>query len=212
MKRFAKVIAVVASTVLACLVVVGCGNKEAYKADFVGTWEIVETQKDGEAVSEEDINLLKSLGMNVYAEIAEDGTCTLEPFGSTMSGTWDVTAKGKGTMTIGEVKSDDAKSDDVKDDQAASTQTVTMTIEEDGRLFLENADSQGMRFKKIDPSEKKESVAPSATGESAGEAIEEVVDGAEGAEAGETGEAETEAGAEAEAKTEAETAEAAESE
>ena len=126
MKRFTKVIAVVASTVLACLVVAGCGNKEAYKADFVGTWEIVETQKDGEAVSEEDINLLKSLGMNVYAEIAEDGTCTLEPFGSTMAGTWDVTAKGKGTMTIGEAKSDDAK-----DDQAASTQTVNMTIEED---------------------------------------------------------------------------------
>ncbi|MBP3894658.1 MAG: hypothetical protein J6D34_11560 [Atopobiaceae bacterium] len=163
MKKFNKVIALAACALLTCLVVVGCGNKEAYKADFVGTWEIVETENKDETVSEEDIDLLKSLGMNVYAEIHEDGTCTLEPFGSVIEGTWDVASKGKATM-------------------AAMDQSIPMTIEEDGHLFLENENGQGMRFKKIDPSEKKESVIPEELQGTVDDAVTEVVDDMEAAE------------------------------
>lgn len=162
MKKLNKIIALVACALLTCLVVVGCGNKEAYKADFVGTWEIVETEKEDETVGEEDIALLKSLGMNVYAEINEDGTCTLEPFGSVIEGTWDVSGKGKGSM-------------------AAMDQNIPMTIEEDGRLFLENEDGQGMRFKKIDPSEKQQSIVPEELQETADDAVAEVVGGVEDA-------------------------------
>lgn len=163
MKKFDKVIALVACALLTCLVVAGCGNLEAYKADFVGTWEIIETENENETVGEEDIDLLKSLGMNVYAEIKEDGTCTLEPFGSVAEGTWNVTGKGKATMNV-------------------MDQAIPMTIEEDGNLFLENENHQGMRFKKIDPSEKQESVIPEELQETVDDAVAEVVDGVEDAE------------------------------
>lgn len=120
------------------LALTSCGGnpgaaKEAAKADFIGTWEIVSITEDGELLPEEDLALMKSLGYSVYLELAEDGVATYEIFGEPTAGTWEATETGKGTITV-------------------EGDTVPMTITE-GQLVMEQDDNSHV-FERIDPADK----------------------------------------------------------
>lgn len=125
-----------------CLALVGCGGggsaKADHKADFIGSWEIVKMVSDGEDTSSEDIDAMKAFGLNVYLDLNEDGSFTLDVFGSPMTGTWEATGANKGSITM-------------------QGSTAPMTIS-DGLLTFEQSGSS-MTFKKIDPSEKVANVA-----------------------------------------------------
>ncbi len=137
MKRILK--AILASLVL-CLALAACGGGGGsaaepvdYKADFVGTWEISKMVQDGEETSTEDLDLMKQYGLNVYLELNEDGTSSLELFGEPMEGTWEATAAGNGTITI-------------------DGQSVSMVL--DGNLLTLEQEGSTLSFVQIDPSEK----------------------------------------------------------
>ena len=120
-----------------CLALVGCGGSsgegggnDAAKAAFAGSWDLVEITQNGEETSSEDIEMLSSLGLDVYLTLNEDGTSELVLFGESMEGTWTAESETAGTIVI----------------QGAST---AMTIEGEN-LMLEEEDSS-LTFKKGEP-------------------------------------------------------------
>lgn len=121
-----------------CLVLMGCGNKTEEapvdpKADFVGTWEVTSMAKDGETTDQESLDAMKAFGLNLYLELAEDGSAKLENFGNSMEGTWTATEVGKGTLTL-------------------QGNGVPMVLD-DGHLTVEQNESK-LEFEQIDPSQK----------------------------------------------------------
>lgn len=96
------VIALTACVFALCLALVGCGtsSSESNKSAFTGTWDLVEMEQDGEVTNSDDLEKLKSLGLEVYVNLNEDGTVALVLFGEPMEGTWEATSATAGTLTL----------------------------------------------------------------------------------------------------------------
>ena len=102
-----SVIALMACVFALCLALVGCGdNAAANKAAFTGTWDLVEMNQDGQVTSSDDLETLKSLGLEVFVNLNEDGTAALVLFGEVMNGNWEATSMTAGTITLDNQKVD----------------------------------------------------------------------------------------------------------
>ena len=138
-----KALAALACSIVMCLMVAGCGNNEAYKADFIGTWEITDMSVEGEQTSDVDLELMKEFGLTVYLELDEDGKASLELFGEASDGTWEATGQKQGKLTFND-------------------SSATIAIDDDGLLVMSEEEDE-LKFKKIDPSEKEAASAEVAT-------------------------------------------------
>ena len=67
----------------------GGGSGAANKPSPVGKYVLTGMEENGEATSQEDLDLLKSLGLTVTMEIKEDGTGSMDLFGEALEFTWD---------------------------------------------------------------------------------------------------------------------------
>lgn len=98
------IIALMACVFALCLALVGCGGSGGSggdaKAAWVGTWDLVEMEENGEVTGSEDIEMLKSLGLEVYLELNEDGAGSLVLFGEPMTGKWEAKSATEGSFTI----------------------------------------------------------------------------------------------------------------
>ena len=96
------IIALLSCVFALCLALVGCGgNSEAdNKAAFTGTWDLVEMSQGNEVTGSDELNTLKSLGLEVYVNLNEDGTSALVLFGEVINGTWQATSTTAGTITM----------------------------------------------------------------------------------------------------------------
>ena len=96
-KRFLGILAVLA---VFCIALVGCGGGEDYSANFAGKWQLVSIEGEN-ALSEEDVQLMKDVDLTVDLTLAEDGTCTLVMFGEDYgSGTWKAKSATECTVTL----------------------------------------------------------------------------------------------------------------
>ena len=98
-KRIAVLLAAVCAFAM-CFALVGCGGgkSEDVSKNFVGDWVLVGGQADGEEIDQESIDILNSLGMQIYLSLKDDGTSALVLFGEELNGTWK--AKDASTVTI----------------------------------------------------------------------------------------------------------------
>lgn len=103
---FKRGIAVLLSCAFAfCLVLFGCAgdggnNGEDAKKAFIGTWALVEIAQDGQVTSAEDLEMLKSLGLEVYVNLNEDGTASFMLFQESIEGTWEAKSATEGSLTL----------------------------------------------------------------------------------------------------------------
>ena len=102
-------VAALACAFALCLVLAGCsgggsGSSSAAdaKAAWVGTWDLVEMDDNGEVTSADDINKLKELGLDVYLALDEDGTAVLVLFGESVDGTWEAESASAAVITLKE--------------------------------------------------------------------------------------------------------------
>lgn len=157
------VIALMACVFALCLALVGCGggnNAEANKAAFTGTWDLVEMDQNGQVTGSDDLETLKSLGLEVYVNLNQDGTAALVLFGDAMEGTWEAASTTAGTLTL-------------------EGQQVNMTIE-DSKLKFEQ-EGASLTFQKGEAKEvpsKSESESASAESESSAPAEGEATESA----------------------------------
>lgn len=148
-KRFALAFAAILAL---CLALVGCGGGggggEAAdpKANFIGTWEIQSMEQDGESMSEEDLAMMRELGLSVYLVLNEDGTGSIEMFGEALEGTWEAKNATTGTFT-------------------AEDQTVDMTLEGGTLTMTQEGTDTRMVFAQIDP---EDMVTPDTSGSTDG--------------------------------------------
>ena len=97
------IVAVFICMLVLSMALVGCGgNSEKSKEAFTGTWNVVELVQDGQPVSNDDLEALKALGMEIYVNLNEDGTAMLALFGEVLNGTWDAKSATEGTITFSE--------------------------------------------------------------------------------------------------------------
>lgn len=84
------------------LLLVGCGGGGDAKADWTGTWEVVEAEENGKATDADSLQMLKDLGIDTYLELNEDGTGRFVKFGEAFEGTWETKSASEGSFTVGE--------------------------------------------------------------------------------------------------------------
>lgn len=92
MKLKAKLFAVAACAVALCVALVGCGgggNSADNAANFQGDWVLSSGNVDGQEVTPEILDQAAQLGMSIYMQFNEDGSCVLNVLGSEMQGTWE---------------------------------------------------------------------------------------------------------------------------
>lgn len=132
------IIALMACVFALSLALVGCsgsGGGSASsasdpKAAWIGTWDLVEMEENGEITGADDLKALKELGLEVYLELNEDGSGALVLFGEGMKGAWEAKSATEGIFTI-------------------EGQTVNMTIA-DSKLTMEQSGSK-LTFEKGEP-------------------------------------------------------------
>ena len=84
-----------------CLALVGCGdNGASAKAAFTGTWDLVEMSQGDQVTGSDELETLKSLGLEVYVNLNEDGKSALVLFGEVIDGTWEANSTTEGTITM----------------------------------------------------------------------------------------------------------------
>lgn len=96
-------LAVIACVAALCLALVGCGNNDeaaVAKKAFAGTWDLVGMTQNGEEVGANDLAALKSLGLQVYVNLNEDGTAVLMLFDEQRNGTWEATSRTSAKVTL----------------------------------------------------------------------------------------------------------------
>lgn len=118
------------------------GSSASFKEAFVGTWDLVEMRQDDQVTSPDDLETLRSLGLEVYVNLNADGTATLVKFGEPVECSWDATSATEGVVTV-----------DGTDDSI---------VLENSRLTF-NLDGATMVFEKGEP---KEAPASASNGES----------------------------------------------
>ena len=96
------IIALMACVFALSLALVGCsggGSGADAKAAWVGTWDLVEMEENGQVTGSEDLEMLRSLGLDVYLELSEDGKGALVLFGEAMNGTWEAKSATEASFT-----------------------------------------------------------------------------------------------------------------
>ena len=104
---------------------VACGGGDAVsqsKAAFTGDWTLSGMEADGNVTSAQDLEQLKSLGLEVTLSLKEDGSASLSLFGESVNGTWEPKTATEASMT-------------------AENQTISMTIAED-TLTMEQSNTK----------------------------------------------------------------------
>lgn len=94
------IIALLACAFALSLSLIGCGGGGDPKAAWVGTWDLVEMEQGGEVTGSEDLEMLKSLGLDVYLELKADGTGALVLFGESMDGKWTAKSATEASFEI----------------------------------------------------------------------------------------------------------------
>lgn len=106
----------------------GGGSSTDASAEFIGTWEIVEMEEDGETTEADDLALMKEMGLNITLVLEKDEKATLNIFDETKDGTWKAKDASSCSITF-DGESVDAVLADGK-----------LTLEQDGaRLVFEKA-------------------------------------------------------------------------
>ena len=88
MKNMKRIIALTLICLLA-FTLVACGNGGGNKLSPVGTYSLTSMTQDGEATSQEDLDLFNSLGLKISLEILENKTGKLTLLGEELDITWD---------------------------------------------------------------------------------------------------------------------------
>ena len=80
----------------------GGGAKPADKSLFTGTWDLVRMSGDkpDDNLGEDDVELMRSMGFDVFLNLNEDDTMELALFGSTMRGSWKVKSAAEIEVTL----------------------------------------------------------------------------------------------------------------
>ena len=78
----------------------GASSSSDPKDAWVGTWDLVEMEENGEVTGAEDLKQLKDLGLEVYLQLDEDGAGSLVLFGEAMKGAWEAKSATEGVFTI----------------------------------------------------------------------------------------------------------------
>lgn len=101
MKLKAKILAVAACAIALTVALTGCGgggNSADNAANFQGNWVLTSGNVDGQEVTPEVMDEAAKLGMSIYMQFNEDGSCVLNVLGSEMQGTWE--AKDATTVAL----------------------------------------------------------------------------------------------------------------
>ncbi len=95
-KRFTALIASAACALCAvamCLAIAGCGGSapaaEPAGKGMTGYWELTSGKADGEELTAEDVEFMASIDVRFILYLAEDGTATVDTFGTVEDLTWD---------------------------------------------------------------------------------------------------------------------------
>ena len=101
MKSIIKVLMAL-SLVAGLFALVGCGGNgtaaEDFSDNFVGVWDLYSMEENGQPASNEDIEMMKDLGMTITLTLNADGSVHFDALGSEHEGTW--VAKDATTVTI----------------------------------------------------------------------------------------------------------------
>ena len=89
MKLKAKILAVAACAIALTVALTGCGGGGNSAANFQGNWVLTSGNVDGQEVTPEVMDEAAKLGMSIYMQFNEDGSCVLNVLGSEMQGTWE---------------------------------------------------------------------------------------------------------------------------
>ena len=101
--KIIKILAFCAVVATMAVVLAGCGNNaQAIKDAYVGDWQITGMVENGQETTSEDLELMRSYGLDVTLNLSEDGKATLNLFGSDMTGTWEASSTTSGKMTLNE--------------------------------------------------------------------------------------------------------------
>lgn len=111
-ERFANMSGKRLLVVLSCVCalamsLVGCGQSAeqqaaASKAAFAGTWDLHSMETDGQETSAEQIDTLRSLGLEVLLDLSDDNVATLSMFGELEEGTWEPKTSTTADITLRE--------------------------------------------------------------------------------------------------------------
>lgn len=99
-KKIGRILAIVACAFALCLVVTACGSSKKYAEEFVGHYQIVSMDYDGESISEDDMESLREWGLDVVMVLDEDGTGEINLMGEVSDVTWEATGEGEGTIVL----------------------------------------------------------------------------------------------------------------
>ena len=123
----AGIIAVLCCVFALCASLVACGGGTDPKAAWVGTYDLIEMNDNGTITSQDDLEMLKALGVEVNAELNSDGTAAISMMGEKLEGTWEVSSASAGKITI-------------------EGQTIDMTLNGDKLVMSQN--NQTLTFQK----------------------------------------------------------------
>ncbi len=137
--KFQKLLlGVLACAIAACLTLTGCAFGASVSSNpeelFIGTWEIESLVQDGEEITADEIDAMRDyLNTSVYLILDENGDATLDLFGETAEGQWEVIDEGSCSITI-------------------EGSSVTATLSDDVLTFSQ--DESEMHFTQIDPDDR----------------------------------------------------------
>lgn len=119
-KKRGLVILMCAIVVLSLGLFACSGSSEDAKKAFIGTWKLSGLVEDGEAVSQDDLEMMEAMGMTVTMTVSEDGNFNIDIFGESEEGTWEAKSTTEATFTI------------QGDAAPATLKDGTLTLEESG--------------------------------------------------------------------------------
>ena len=83
MKKLSKVLSLF--LVLLCL----CACSSGKKVDLTGDWQLLRIESENDPFSEEDMENLRNLGLNIVLSLKEDGTGTFDMYSDVSDVTYD---------------------------------------------------------------------------------------------------------------------------
>lgn len=93
-KKKVLAVGVCCMALCAALMLAACSGgsgapSEDYTKNFVGEWELVGMTEDGVETPDEDLELMKSFGMNITLTLSDDKKASFDFMGEATEGTWE---------------------------------------------------------------------------------------------------------------------------